>query len=110
MELHASNVGKTGYNVLATHVLPLKKISTRNSTENVRLPAMVDNWIRLGLVEVDYQKWLTDDSAYAWVEQRPEFERLRATHESETRKVTYQRGLLIRTQFGLQFAAAVGLI
>ena len=95
--------------MLAKHVLNLLKFNTKVPVENERLPAMVDNWVRLGLVEVDYQKHLSDEGAYAWIEQRPEFEKLRAIHESDTCKVTYHKGLLIRTRLGLQFAAAAGL-
>jgi len=78
--------------------------------ENPRLPAMIDNWSRLGLVEVDYNQHLTDAASYEWVEQRPEVVRLRQERDTETVKVTHQKGILIRTQLGLRFAAAVGLL
>ena len=99
-----------GFRVLATHVLNLREDADQVPVENSRLAAMVDNWIRLGLVDVDYDKRLSGIDAYAWVESRPEFARLRQLHEDVTWKVTFRMGFIERTQLGQQFAAAVGLL
>jgi hypothetical protein len=74
------------------------------------LPALIDNWSRLGLVEVDYSRRLTETTSYDWVEQRPETVRLKKELETDTQKVTQQMGILVRTQFGTRFASAVGLL
>lgn len=66
----------SGYYVLVQHQLNLQTPTTGVPVEDPQLPAMVDNWIRLGLVEVAYDTHLTDAASYSWAEQRPEFLRL----------------------------------
>jgi hypothetical protein len=70
---------------------------------------MVDNWIRLGLVEVTYSSFLTDPNEYSWVEQRPEYIRLSELHMSQTQKVNYGKGYIVRTELGKQFSMAIGM-
>ena len=110
-QLHITTVGETGYQIVATHLLNLLGGPEGSlPIENQRLPAMIDNWSRLGLVEVDYTQHLTDPKSYEWVEQRPEVVRLRQERENDKKKVTHKKGILIRTQLGLRFASAVGLL
>lgn len=99
-----------GYNVLVQHLLNLTSTSTGLPVEDPRLPAMIDNWIRLGLVEVAYDKHLSDAAHYAWVEQRPEFVRLKQEPQAEEATIEYQKGLLNRTELGKRFAKAIGLL
>ncbi len=91
------------------HVLNLKDLTTGQLVEDQKLPAMVDNWIRLGLVTVDYSKHLSDLSSYSWAEQRPEYLGLCDTLNDEHQKVVFTRGIMFCTELGKQFAAAVGL-
>lgn len=72
-------------------------------------PSMVDNWIRLGLYQTDYMSQLTAPDAYKWVEERPEYKTL-AAQELSGRTLIAQNGILLRTDFGLRFAIAVGLM
>ena len=110
-KIRIATVGQQGYQIVATHVLNLREGPDQNIIiENSRLPAIVDNWCRLGLVEVDYNQHLTDAAAYEWVDKRPEMVRMKQAHENETVKVTYTMGILIRTQLGQRFASAVGLL
>jgi hypothetical protein len=97
------------YQTVATHLLHLLD-DTENPVEDPELPAMIDNWTRLGLVEVDYSKQINQPTIYDWVETRPEFIRLREKYENEKVKLIYQKGMMFRTQFGQRFAAAVGLL
>lgn len=99
-----------GYNVLVQHLLNLTNSVTSQPAEDPRLPAMIDNWIRLGLVEVAYDKHLNDPAHYAWVEQRPEFVRLKGAPQEEGASITFQKGLLTRTELGKRFAMSVGLL
>lgn len=99
-----------GYNVLVQHVLDFKNTKTGVAVEDPRLPAMIDNWIRLGLVEVAYDKHLSDVSHYSWVEQRPEFIKLNQEPQPPDSTIEYQKGLLIRTELGKRFAKAIGLL
>lgn len=100
----------SGTNLLAQHVLNLKNSETGAPIEDPQLPAMVDNWIRLGLVEVSYVQKLVADDSYSWAEQRPEFLRLNQTPQPDEARVECQRGIMQRTEFGKRFAQAVGLL
>lgn len=99
-----------GYNVLVQHLLDFKSQETGRPIEDPSVPAMIDNWIRLGLVEVVYDKHLSDPVHYSWVEQRPEFVRLKQAPQGEEATIQYQKGLLNRTELGKRFAKAIGLL
>jgi hypothetical protein len=99
-----------GYFVLVPHLLNLINTETELPAEDQRLPAMIDNWVRLGLVEVAYDKHLHGEIHYSWVEQRPEFEKLKQELQSDETTVTYQKGLLNPTELGKRFAKAIGLL
>lgn len=99
-----------GYNILVQHLLNLTDDEAGLPVEDQRLPAMIDNWVRLGLVEVAYDKHLNDAVHYSWVEQRPEFERLKQKLLPDKATIKYQKGLLIRTELGIRFAKAIGLL
>lgn len=109
VEVRVTTVGEQGWATLATHLLNLTSLETSSPVENPKIPAMVDNWVRLGLVDVDYAKHLKAADSYAWVENRPEVARYRQEHESETRKLSFANGVIVRTALGIQFAKAVGL-
>lgn len=109
VQIHRKNKGG-GYNVLVQHLLNLIDTETGQPFEDQRLPAMIDNWVRLGLVEVSYDKYLKDTAYYSWVEQRPEFEKLKQEPQPEEITITYQKGIIIRTELGIRFAKAIGLL
>ena len=99
------------YEVLANHVMDLRKTDDMTTpAENDLLPAMVDNWIRTGLVHVTYDARLTGEGRYAWAEERPEYLRLRDQHQKDAWQVQVQKGYIERTSFGRQFASAAGLL
>lgn len=109
-EIRLVDVGKNSWEVLYRHLLHYRDLATKTPKANPRLPAFVDNWIRLGLVEVDYTKYVASENAYEWVAQRPEFLKFKAELENMTQKVEFQQGILVRTSLGEQFAAVVGII
>lgn len=109
VQLHARLNDNKGYKVLRRHVLHLRNTTTEAAIENPRLPAMIDNWIRLGLVEVAYDKHLADPGLYTWVEQRPEFLRLQEEHNNDGQTVEFEKGIIERTELGKQFSKAIGL-
>jgi len=102
---------KTGsWDTLLRHLLNLRDTKTNEPIENPRLPAMVDNWIRLGLMRVAYGTFLEEKNRYDWVESRPEFVHLLDSHVSETKKLTFEKGFIEATSLGRQFAHAVGIL
>jgi Abortive infection alpha len=94
---------------IATHVLNYTDEFTNQPAVNPELPAMVENWIRLGLVFVDYTHWLASEESYTWAELRPEFLNNKY-RETDTEKLKIQHGIIKKTSFGTQFAKAVGLV
>lgn len=109
VQIHRKLKDGSGYQVLVQHLLNLKNSDTGAPVEYAALPAMIDNWIRLGLVEVRYDTFLTDPSNYLWVDQRPEFLRLKEAAQLDVATVEYQKGILQRTELGIRFSKAIGL-
>lgn len=109
-QIHQKLKENTGYNLLVQHLLNIKDTATQAPVEDPRHPAMIDNWIRLGLVEVAYDKHLSDLTKYSWVDQRPEFLRLSQEFQPDEAKIEYVKGVMQRTEFGKQFASAIGVL
>jgi len=109
VQIHRKHPDNSGYKVLAQHLLNLTNSTTGAAVEDPGLPAMIDNWIRLGLVEVAYDKHLIEPSNYSWVDQRPEFLSLSQIPNPDGGKVDFQRGIMKRTELGKRFAQAIGL-
>ncbi len=109
VELRLNLTEGRGWNLLHRHLLNMHDTESKLPVEDPAVPAMVDNWIRLGLVAVDYNKHLSDESHYSWVENRPELKRCRETLEVDGKKVVFQKGLLVRTALGERFGTIVGL-
>jgi hypothetical protein len=91
-------------------VLDLRNASTGEPVFDANLPVMVDNWIRLGFVSVDYTKNLSDGSKYDWLSDRPEMTGQPQDSEDSDFLLQWDKGILYRTEFGRQFARAVGVL
>lgn len=77
------------------------------------LPAMVDNWIRLGLVEVNYLRSAVDlDGAdpYHWLQKHPAYMKATAKVLEQGRGIKVVSGSMRPTNFGQLFAKAVGIM
>jgi len=98
------------YYLLVQHLLNLKDPEAGVPIENPQLPAMVDNWIRLGLVEVAYDKHISAPGTYEWADKRPEFLRLSQTPQPDEAKIVYKKGEMHRTELGKRFAKAIDII
>jgi Abortive infection alpha len=109
-EIRLNDLSQGGWHVKAAHLMNLRHRSTNVPFESGRRAAIVDNWVRLGLVEVEYGKALVGDQPYEWVEQRPEYIRFKAEFENEKFSLSFGRGVITRTALGLQFAKAAGLL
>jgi hypothetical protein len=91
------------YRVMMSNLLPLADVTTRQAKEEPQAPTWVDNWRRLGLVNVTYTEFSTNAGAYDWVKERPEYVRL----AEQITRLTFDRGLMQTTDFGRQFLRAV---
>ena len=109
IEIQQKLTEDNSYNKLAKHVIDLIEPRTGISIENPQLASMIDNWIRLGLVEVTYESYLANESRYSWAEKRPEFLRLSQLPQPNGARVEYKKGVMNRTELGKRFAHAIGL-
>lgn len=112
VEIRKIETSKPGWSVLQTHVLNLRDQGSNVPVEDPRMAAKVDNWVRLGLVGVDYDTAAIDSekNPYDWVEKRPEYQRFLQQIQLDNVKVTFEKGVLVRTSLGEQFAHAAGLL
>jgi Abortive infection alpha len=110
VELRLAHIETNSWEIRYQHLLNLRDSNSGAMLENPSLPAYVDNWIRLGLFDVDYSKQIAAEKTYDWVEQRPEVLRLRDRYDDEKHKIVAANGVMARTSFGKGFASAVGII
>lgn len=100
------NPDKEGYKVCANHVM-----NWHEDDQPIAAPEnamFVDNWIRLGLVSVDYTAWLIGDSRYEWVQSTPLLVEAQKKYDAaDFARVTHKPGILTVTDFGLAFARVV---
>jgi Abortive infection alpha len=98
------NDPRASFRVLMSHLLPIAD-DTGEPTEELQVPTWVDNWQRLGLVNVTYSEHRADKDAYAWVETRPEY--IRLNESPGIINLRFDKGLIRTTDFGRQFFRAV---
>jgi hypothetical protein len=99
----------TTYQPLLRHLMDIVHTSTGEAAEEPAMAAMVENWIRLGLVRVQYGPTATGKNPYEWVIKRPEFLLERKRHDPDGKRIEIVRGIFQRTEFGKAFAEAVEL-
>lgn len=90
--------------LLMSHLLPLLD-ATGKPREEPQAPVWVDNWQRLGLVNVSYDQYLPGDGRYDWVQERPEYAQV--ADRPDVTSLTFDKGTIIATYFGRQFFQAV---
>ncbi|MGB3731689.1 DUF4393 domain-containing protein [Microbacterium sp.] len=103
-EIRVTNDGEEGWATVHRHLSPW----TRNGLPDTdpMLPAYLDNWARLGLVELSYMNFATGETTYAWVAERPEYKE----HEAslvDGQKLIFEKGVATVTEFGKAFSRAV---
>lgn len=96
-----------GASSLARHLVDCRDTKTNEPVRMPRFPAMLENWARLGLVEIRYDEWIQNEGAYRWVESRPEYQELRRRHHSEELPVSFSKGYVRVTHLGEEFAKAI---
>lgn len=96
-----------GWVILHSHLMNIRELPGGEPIEDANLPGYVDNWVRLGLVNVSYDTYLANESQYSWVETRPELVNLREAVTGDGITVEYDKGVMDTTDFGRRFATAV---
>lgn len=96
------------FSFIQNNLIGLSESDTDESVFNPDLCMMFDNWIRLGLIGVDYTRHKKLEGAYSWVESNPRFMELNATLP-ENASLKFDKGVCEVTQLGRAFGVAVGL-
>ncbi|RAO16235.1 hypothetical protein MED15_03754 [Micromonospora noduli] len=94
-----------GYRVLLSHLIDVRDVLTNEPIEAPLAPLWIDNWERLGLIDVSYQSHLVDEKQYEWVVKRPEY--IQFSRAIGVRKLVHTKGMISRTSFGERFIQAV---
>ena len=98
---------------MMNHLLNLNDSKTGAIVYIPEVPAWVDNWVRLGLVDVSYESHRFRDGAYDWVKDRPEYLQipdeapLTEPDAPAVMKRVIAEGILDVTAFGQRFIRAV---
>ena len=92
------------YTTEISYLLPLADSKGEPMVE-WQVPTWVDNWLRLGLVKVDFDVSTTGKNPYSWVRTRPEYISLRKSLNIVNLKI--DEGVMDATDFGQQFYRAV---
>jgi hypothetical protein len=93
------------FEIKAIHLLPWSDGDVGELAKQHQTATWVDNWARLGLVQVDYLTFIAKESVYDWVTSRPEYVRL--SQDPEIARLDFDKGIIQRTAFGTQFHRAV---
>jgi hypothetical protein len=70
-----------------------------------QLPTWIDNWQRLGLINITYLEYSSGSNTYDWVRARPEYMRLEG--RPGITRVGFDKGQIRLTDFGRQFLRVV---
>ena len=92
-----------GIGTICSNILDIRNNGTGEQISDPTIPTMIDNWLRLGLITIDYGHRLIASGKYDWVKTRPEY----IDMEREYRKVKIREGIMELSAFGRSFADAV---
>lgn len=109
-KIYLKNKNTNGKQYLYNHLIDIYNNKNNVREKDINFPVMIDNWIRLGLVEVDYQSSLTDKDAYLWVDKRPEMIDIRNEYiNNKDIEIGFTKGVMKITSFGMQFSKSIGI-
>ncbi len=94
-----------GIGIVLKSIISYSHPDTGKQIDTPQVPAMIDNWMRLGLVSVTYERRLIAKGEYDWAQSRPEYIELR---KKAKKGVEIKEGIMELTAFGSSFAKAVG--
>lgn len=96
------------YVTIQKHIMSYDSVidGVRQPKEMPDLEGMIDNWVRLGLIQTDYLNYLSTETAYDWCKKRPEYRRALLSDVGES-TVDIVKGRLFKTKFGENFYEAV---
>jgi len=92
---------------LERNIIHYHNRTTRKPIEIPNFAAMFDNWVRLGLIEVSFERELVEKSMYDWVKLRPEYLKHSRIDFGEENKIGIKRGIYNVSDFGRLFYKAI---
>lgn len=95
------------YSTHRRHLTPFIDSDSKKIVDRPETEMWIDNWVRLGLLEVDYDAFLNGHENYEWLDIHPEYLRLLADVEARGKKLDVRRGRFTPTAFGSAFREAV---
>ena len=97
-----------GFSIVCTHLVNVKSENSEGPVRQDDLIAIwMDNWVRLGLITVDYGSYLVQEGVYDWVSPRREYVDAIASDDRGEASVNIDKGMASPTEFGKQFFRAV---
>lgn len=97
------------FSILQTYVLNIIDKDTGKPKCMPEIVNMVDNFIRLGLVTVDFKLQAGYPNMYDWVDARPELDLIRDLNKGNNINLQSVKGIIVITNFGRDFGRAVGI-
>lgn len=78
-------------------------IGDNSNTSHLRMASSLINLVRLGLIEINYDVFLSDEKAYLPYENHPVVAKLKIDYSSDLDSVELKKGLIKITGFGIDF-------
>jgi len=104
-----------GSSVINNHVIDWMDPETSDRKSHEQAPLYIENWIRLGLILVDYARSYVAEGRYDFAELRPEFLQAEQSFQACSKgedgvaesPIGFDKGMLIATSFGTEFLKSV---
>ncbi|OXM23264.1 hypothetical protein CBI33_07525 [Rhodococcus erythropolis] len=101
----------TGFTVeidcLTAELMVSEDMSSQAEALYGQLGIYYDNWQRMGLIDVSFTRWPSYPTAFDWVTDHPEYQRILKENEGDAVQVGFEKGLIQFTRFGTAFAETV---
>jgi hypothetical protein len=104
IKLNQYKFGDERFIIIKSHVMNTFETATHQPVVLENIDSYVENWIRLGIYSVDYERHIADTAAYNWIYERPEY---KAVSAGEQESVDFEKGIMGLTAFGREFARAI---
>lgn len=96
-----------GFHPICAHLVGPSPEGSLDVQHDEMLAVWVDNWVRLGLITVDYDKKFKDETHYRFIQDHPAYLAAVAGDQRGAAAVGVDHGLLVPSDFGRQFHTAV---
>ena len=94
-----------GFRIFKKHILDLVDEETQKPVIENKYPTYIENWIRLGLIKVDYTVYLVNDDVYSYIKDRPEYKQAEemVRNNDDFKRLEIEKGKIEITSYGKEF-------